>query len=142
MRPPAGIRVHWSRNEPPGGRRATIALLRLALRVGLSFRPKLVLCEHVRAMPAARVLQRLAGARLLLVVHAKELRQQPALASAAMLWADAIVTVSDSPGLSLKRQVPIPLALTSSTRVSRCRAAVLVDYTSAAARPRSSRSPV
>jgi phosphatidyl-myo-inositol dimannoside synthase len=95
MRPPTGIDVHWARNEPPYGRRATFALLRLAVRVGLRFRPQVVLATHIRGMAAARALQRVCGARTILVVHAKEVLEQPALARAAVRWADAIVCVSD-----------------------------------------------
>lgn len=95
MRPPAGIRVHWSANDPPYGRQATAALIRLAVRVGAGFRPDLVLALHTRTMPAARILQRLYGARSVLVVHAKEVPEQPDLARAAVGWADAVVTVSE-----------------------------------------------
>ena len=63
MRPPSGIRVHWAANNPPYGRRATTALTRLAVRVGMQFRPHLVLALHTRTMPAARALARLCGAR-------------------------------------------------------------------------------
>jgi len=94
MRPPAGILVHWAANDPPGGRRATLALSRLALRICLGFRPNLVLSLHIRTMPAARAIARLTGARVILVVHAKEMCEQPALARAAIGWADGIVTVS------------------------------------------------
>ncbi len=95
MRPPSGIRVHWAANNPPYGRRATTALTRLAVRVGMQFRPHLVLALHTRTMPAARALARLCGARSLLVIHAKEVPAQPALARAAVRWADAVVTVSE-----------------------------------------------
>ena len=94
MRPPAEIRVHWAANDPPGGRKATLALARLAVRIGIGFRPDLVLALHIRTMPAARTLARISGCRVILVVHAKEMREQPALARAACRWADAVVTVS------------------------------------------------
>jgi phosphatidylinositol alpha-1,6-mannosyltransferase len=94
MRPPVDVRVHWSANRPAGGRKATFALARLSLRVGLGFRPDVVLVLHIRAMPAARAVARLLGARLVLVIHAKEIREQPALARAAVGWADALVTIS------------------------------------------------
>ena len=45
-------------------------------------------------MPAARLLARAFGSRSLLVIHAKEIQQQPALARASVRWADAIVAVS------------------------------------------------
>ena len=95
MQPPDGIRVHWAANNPPYGRRATISLLRLSLRVGLHFRPDIVLALQLRTMPAARLLASLNMARTVLVIHAKEVREQPDLARAAVTWADAIVTVSD-----------------------------------------------
>jgi phosphatidyl-myo-inositol dimannoside synthase len=93
--PPAGIHVHWAANDPPYGRRATFSLIRLAVRVGLEFRPDLVLALHIRAMPAAQTLRRLLGARSILVVHANELTEQASLAGAAVTWADAIVAVSE-----------------------------------------------
>jgi phosphatidyl-myo-inositol dimannoside synthase len=95
MAPPAGIRMHWSANEPPYGRRATVSLLRLAMGVGIRQAPDVVLALHIRAMPAARALRRVRGSRCLLVVHAKEMREQAALASASVRWADAVVTVSE-----------------------------------------------
>jgi glycosyltransferase involved in cell wall biosynthesis len=129
MRPPAGIPVHWAANDPPGGRLATLALTRLTVRVGLRFDPDLVLALHIRAMPAARVMARIRRSRVVLVVHAKEMREQPALARAACSWADAIVTVSSfsrelaleagapdertsviHPGVSLPSVLPVPLS--------------------------------
>jgi phosphatidylinositol alpha-1,6-mannosyltransferase len=95
MRGPAAVKVHWASNDPPYGRRATLALARLTIRVGIRFRPDLVLALHIRMMPAARALARLLGARSILVVHAKEVLEQPALARAAVRWADAVVTVSE-----------------------------------------------
>lgn len=95
MRPPAGVRVHWAANEPAYGRRATVMLNRLGIRVGLRFRPHVVLALHTRTMPAARALARLCGARTVLVIHAREVPAQPRLAQAAVRWADAVVTVSD-----------------------------------------------
>jgi phosphatidyl-myo-inositol dimannoside synthase len=95
MRPPSEINVHWAPNDPPYGRRATLMLNRTAVRVGIHFRPDLVLALHIRTMPAARTLRRLIGSRTILVVHAKEMREQPRLANAAVHWADGLVTVSD-----------------------------------------------
>jgi glycosyltransferase involved in cell wall biosynthesis len=95
MRPPAGVRVHWAANDPPGGRRATLALQWLSVRVGMELAPDLVLALHIRTMPAARAIARNRGARTALVVHAKEMREQPALARAAVRWADAVVAVSE-----------------------------------------------
>ena len=128
MSAPSQINVNWARNEPPGGRRAAFALLALALRVGLQFRPDLVLTLHARAMPAARALARLTGARTMLVVHAKEVPEQPGLVRAAANWADAVVCVSDysrqlalaagaacdrvkiiHPGVTLPVATPLPL---------------------------------
>jgi phosphatidylinositol alpha-1,6-mannosyltransferase len=94
MAMPTGVTVHWARNDPPYGRRATTALLRRAIVVGLRFKPDVVLALHTRTMPAARVLGRFVGARTLLVIHAKEVREQPALARAAVRWADSVVAVS------------------------------------------------
>jgi phosphatidyl-myo-inositol dimannoside synthase len=94
MSPPRGVAVHWARNDPPYGRRATVALLRLAIGIGLRFEPDVVLALHIRTMPAARAIRRLRGARVVLIVHAKEMREQPALARAAVRWADAVVSVS------------------------------------------------
>ena len=88
------VQVAWSRNDPPGGRRATIELNRVAVRTGLRLRPQVVLAVHIRAMPAARALSRLIGSRTLLIVHAKEMSEQPKLARAAIRWADLIVAVS------------------------------------------------
>lgn len=95
MRAPAAVKVHWAPNDPPYGRRATLALTRLAIKVGMRFRPDLVLALHIRTMPAARALARLRGARTILVIHAKEVLEQPALARAAVRWADAVVSVSE-----------------------------------------------
>lgn len=95
MRPPSRVRVHWAANDPPYGRRATLALMRLAIRTGVRFRPDLVLALHIRTMPAARAIARLCGARILLVIHAREVPSQPALARAAVRWADAVVAVSE-----------------------------------------------
>lgn len=130
MRPPAGVRVHWAANEPAYGRRATFALNRLGIRVGLRFRPDVVLALHTRTMPAARAIARLCGARCILVIHAREVPGQPRLARAAVGWADAIVAVSDfsrtlalsahadparvriiHPGVALPVAVPAPLEL-------------------------------
>lgn len=129
MRPPSRVRVHWAANDPPYGRRATIALTRLAIRVGARFRPDLVLALHTRTMPAARAVGRLCGARSLLVIHAKEVPAQPGLARAGVRWADAVVAVSEfskslalsagadpdrlhviHPGVSLPAAAPPPLA--------------------------------
>jgi phosphatidyl-myo-inositol dimannoside synthase len=129
MRPPDQVRVHWAANEPPYGRRATAALNRLGIGVGLRFRPHVVLALHTRTMPAARALARLCRARCVLVVHAREVPGQPRLAGAAVRWADAIVTVSDfsrslalsagadpsrvriiHPGVTLPATPPAPLA--------------------------------
>ena len=49
---------------------------------------------HIRAMPAARVAALSTGARTVVVVHAKEMGEQPGLARAAMRWADRVVAVS------------------------------------------------
>jgi len=94
MRSPVGVRVHWAANEPQYGRRSTFALARVAISVGLLFRPHVVLALHIRAMPPARLLRRLTGARSMLVIHAKEVPEQRNLARAAMRWADATVAVS------------------------------------------------
>jgi phosphatidylinositol alpha-1,6-mannosyltransferase len=91
---PDGVRVHWTANDPPGGRRATAALLRKAIAVGARFRPEAVIAMHIRTMPAARALDHLVRSRTLLVIHAKEVREQPELSRAAVRWADATVTVS------------------------------------------------
>ena len=126
---PERVRVHWTANEPPGGRRATAALLRRAVAVGLRFRPDLVLALHLRTAPAARALRHLRGTRTVLVVHASEVREQPALARAAVRWADAVVAVSGfarelalesraqpdhiriiSPGVELPAVAPAPVA--------------------------------
>jgi phosphatidylinositol alpha-1,6-mannosyltransferase len=92
---PSEVHVHWAPNDPPYGRRATAALVRSAVAVGLRFKPDLVLALHIRTIPAARVLHHACGSRTVLVVHAKEMREQPALATAAVRWADAIVAVSE-----------------------------------------------
>jgi glycosyltransferase involved in cell wall biosynthesis len=92
---PPGVHVHWAPNDPPYGRRATVALARRAVAVGLRFKPNLVLALHIRTLPAARVLHHVCRSRTVLVVHAKEMREQPALASAAVRWADAVVAVSE-----------------------------------------------
>jgi phosphatidylinositol alpha-1,6-mannosyltransferase len=129
MRPPAGIKVHWAANDPPYGRRATVALTRLAVRIGVQFQPDLVLALHTRTMPAARAVARLRGARVVLVIHAREVPGQPTLARAAVRWADAVVTVSEfsqslalsagadparvhiiHPGVTLPADPPKPLA--------------------------------
>lgn len=91
---PPGPSVHWAANEPPGGRRATAALLQLSIRVGLRVRPQVVIAEHIRTMPAARAIAAATGSRVVLVVHAREVREQPRLARAAMRWSDAVVAVS------------------------------------------------
>jgi phosphatidylinositol alpha-1,6-mannosyltransferase len=128
MRAPVGVRVHWAANDPPLGRRATSALLRLGVRIGLDVRPDVVVALHIRTMPAARLLAHAVGSRSLLVIHAKEVQQQPALARASVRWADAIIAVSRfskqlavdagadperirlvHPGVSLPRCVPLPL---------------------------------
>jgi glycosyltransferase involved in cell wall biosynthesis len=95
MSPPPGVAVHWAPNDPPYGRRATVSLLRLAVGIGLRFEPDVVLALHIRTMPAARAIRRLRGSRAVLIVHAKEMREQPALARAAVRWADAVVAVSE-----------------------------------------------
>ncbi|MDQ6778448.1 MAG: glycosyltransferase family 4 protein [Actinomycetota bacterium] len=95
MTTPERVRVHWAANEPPGGRRATAALTRRAVAVGLRFKPDLVLALHTRTLPAARALHRLRATRTILVIHASEVREQPALARAAVRWADAVVAVSE-----------------------------------------------
>lgn len=94
MRPPDGLKIAWARNEPFGGRRADMALGRLTVAVGLRFRPGVILVMHLRAMPAVRLLARLTGARVVLAVHAKEMREQPALARASMRWANRIAAAS------------------------------------------------
>jgi phosphatidyl-myo-inositol dimannoside synthase len=88
------VPVHWVANDPSGGRRATLLLNLEAMREGLRWRPDVVLALHIRAMPAARALRHRFGTRALLVVHAKELREQPRLARAALAWADRVVAVS------------------------------------------------
>ncbi|MDQ6804682.1 MAG: glycosyltransferase family 4 protein [Actinomycetota bacterium] len=95
MDAPARVRVHWAANDPPGGRRATAAVVRRAVAVGLRFKPDLVLALHLRTLPAARALRHLRGTRTILVIHASEVREQPALARAAVRWADAVVAVSE-----------------------------------------------
>jgi phosphatidyl-myo-inositol dimannoside synthase len=94
MTPPPGVPIHWAHNDPPYGRRATFELIQLATRLGVRLRPDLVLVLHLRLMPAARALHRLVGSRSLLVLHAKEMRDQPELARAAIRWADGAVCVS------------------------------------------------
>ncbi len=90
----ATVPVRWVANDPPGGRRATLLLNAEAVRRGVERRCDAILALHIRAMPAARALRRLRGTRTLLVVHAKELREQPRLARAAVCWADTVVAVS------------------------------------------------
>lgn len=92
--PAPGVRMHWVHNDPPYGRKALALLLVRAVRVGLRERPQVVLALHIRLMPAARLLAGLIGSRAVLVVHAKEMREQPSLARAAVRWADGIVAVS------------------------------------------------
>ena len=92
--PVAGLRLHWTPNDPPYGRQATGALNAHTIRLGLRYRPDLVLCLHIRAMPAVRALQRATGVRAVLVVHAKEMAEQRHLGRAAARWADGVVTVS------------------------------------------------
>jgi phosphatidyl-myo-inositol dimannoside synthase len=94
LEPPVGVPVRWARNDPPYGRRATLALLREAVAAGVRFRPDVVCALHVRTTPAARTLQRICGSRTVVVVHAKEVREQPRLSRAALRWADAVVAVS------------------------------------------------
>jgi phosphatidyl-myo-inositol dimannoside synthase len=102
MAPPPGADVHWAHNDPPYGRRATFELIRLATRLGVRLRPDLVLVLHIRLMPAARALHHLVGSRSLLVLHAKEMSDQPDLARAAIRWADGAVCISKfSRGLAL-----------------------------------------
>jgi glycosyltransferase involved in cell wall biosynthesis len=130
IRAPAGVKLHWAPNDPPYGRRAAVQLIRVAVQAGVRFRPDLVLALHTRTMPAARALQRLIGSRSILVVHAKELREQIGLARAAVRWADALVSVSKfsrclvlevgadrdrahiiHPGVTPPPTPPLPLAL-------------------------------
>jgi phosphatidylinositol alpha-1,6-mannosyltransferase len=76
MDAPASVRVHWSMNHPPYGRRATVAL-------------------NTRTMPAARILRHFLGTRTMLMIHAKEMREQPQLTRAAVRWADVMVAPSE-----------------------------------------------
>lgn len=100
--PPRAPSVHWMPNRPPYGRRATAALIAGSVAIGLRVRPDVVLCLHIRGMPAARVIQRTTNARAILVVHAREISEQPRLARASVQWADGTVAVSEfSHGLAL-----------------------------------------
>ena len=90
--PSSALRI--TPNTPAGGRRATLALNRAAARAAFAFRPEVVVALHVRAMPAARLARLVAGARVVLTIHAKEMREVPRTARAAVCWADAVVTVS------------------------------------------------
>jgi phosphatidyl-myo-inositol dimannoside synthase len=91
---PSGVQVSWSANDPPGGRKATFALNRRAAAIALKLRPDVILAMHTRAAPAARLARYACGARMVLVIHAKEVPEQPRLAHAAVRWADAVVAVS------------------------------------------------
>jgi phosphatidyl-myo-inositol dimannoside synthase len=95
MTVPEGVKVCWAPNEPQYGRKATAALAYTVLRCGLVFRPDVVVVMHIRAMPGARALRRLVGSRAVLIIHAKEVSEQPALARASVRWADTVVAVSD-----------------------------------------------
>ena len=88
------VPVHLVPNEPRGGRKAIVALNATAAAIAIRRRPDVVLGMHIRAMPAARVAALSTGARTVVVVHAKEMGEQPGLARAAMRWADRVVAVS------------------------------------------------
>jgi phosphatidylinositol alpha-1,6-mannosyltransferase len=89
-----GVPVRLVPNDPRGGRKATLALNASAAAVALRHRPDVVLAMHVRAMPVARLAALSVGSRTVVVVHAKEMGEQPGLARAAMRWADRVVAVS------------------------------------------------
>jgi phosphatidylinositol alpha-1,6-mannosyltransferase len=89
-----GCRVLRLPNEPRGGRRAILGLNAASLAAGLAFRPDVVLALHVKAAPAARAVSALSRAPLVQWVHAKEMREVPALARFAVQRASAVVAVS------------------------------------------------
>ena len=92
--PRPGCRVLRLPNEPRGGRRSILLLNAAALAAGLPFRPDVVLSLHVKVAPAGRALSALFRAPLVQWVHAKEMREVPALARFAAQRASAVVAVS------------------------------------------------
>jgi phosphatidylinositol alpha-1,6-mannosyltransferase len=92
---PSDVSAHWVRNEPRGGRVSTLRLNAAVVGSALRRRPKVVLALHIRTMPAARASALATGARTILVVHAKEMLEQPHLAAAAVRWADGVIVVSE-----------------------------------------------
>jgi phosphatidylinositol alpha-1,6-mannosyltransferase len=89
-----GVRVVRVPNDPAGGRRSMLLLNARALIAGLRFRPDLVLCMHVKASPAGRIIRRLRRVPFVQYVYAKEMREVPSLARFAVEGADAIVAIS------------------------------------------------
>jgi phosphatidylinositol alpha-1,6-mannosyltransferase len=89
-----GVEVIRVANDPMGGRRSILLLNARALAAGARFRPDLVLSMHVKASPAGRTISRLRRVPFVQYVHAKEMREVPALARFAVEGADAVVAVS------------------------------------------------
>jgi phosphatidyl-myo-inositol dimannoside synthase len=87
----AATRVLRLHNEPRGGRRSVLLLNAVALAAGPPFRPDVVVSLHVRATPAAHAVARLARAPLVQWIHAKEVREAPALTGFAVQRASAVV---------------------------------------------------
>lgn len=82
------------RNEPRGGRGAILRLNAAVARAGLRGRPDVVLSLHVALAPACGALRRARGIPFVQYVHAKEVRQLPYLAAAAVRGASGVVAVS------------------------------------------------
>ena len=90
-----GIRVdrvrRYSRLPHP------VAIARMnarALRRGLGSAPSFVIAGHITAAPAAVAIRRIHHTKLLLYLHADEIRHRPAVASLGVRQADAVVAVS------------------------------------------------
>jgi phosphatidyl-myo-inositol dimannoside synthase len=82
--------------SPPRLRRAArIALLNVvAVAEGLRLRPGVVLCGHISASPAARVLQGGLGIPYVQYLHGREVVTRPRLTTGGMRAAAAVVAVS------------------------------------------------
>jgi phosphatidylinositol alpha-1,6-mannosyltransferase len=101
------IPIRRVRNQPRGGRRAILRLNRAAVRAACSARPDAVLSMHVRAAPAAYLLQRFLGVPYVQYVHAREIAVWPRLAHFAVTRARRTIAVS-SYAVGLARQVGAP----------------------------------
>jgi len=88
---PPVLRVH---NVPKGGRRSILRVNFRSALSGLRSRPDVALVMHVKLAPAAALLARARGVPYVQYVHAKEVREVPALARFAMRHASAVIAVS------------------------------------------------